>query len=85
MGAIERRRKLPQFKDSKGNIQTLRYIEKKDGLGNLIPNICLKVPTGGGKTLLGVSAVERVNTDYFSKIPGWFYGLFPPKLFIDKP
>ncbi len=69
--------KLPQFKDSKGNIQTLCYIEKKDGLGNLIPNICLKVPTGGGKTLLGVSAVERINIDYFSKNTGLVLWIVP--------
>ena len=69
--------KLPSCRDPKGNVQMLPYIEKKDGLDNLIPNICLKVPTGGGKTLLGVSAVERINTDYFSKNTGLVLWVVP--------
>ena len=69
--------KLPSLRDNKGNVQTLDYIEKEDGLGNLIPNICLKVPTGGGKTLLGVSAVEKINTSYFSKNTGLVLWIVP--------
>ena len=69
--------KLPSLRDNKGNVQTLDYIEKEDGLGNLIPNICLKVPTGGGKTLLGVSAVEKINTSYFSKNTGLVLWVVP--------
>ena len=30
-----------------------------DGAGRAIPNICLKVPTGGGKTLLAAACVSR--------------------------
>ena len=69
--------KLPSFRDNKGNVQPLDYIKQKDGLGNLIPNICLKVPTGGGKTLLGVSAVEKINTSYFSKNTGLVLWIVP--------
>ena len=58
---LEEGEKLPSFKDKKGNLQKLPYISKKDGLGNAIPNICLKVPTGGGKTLIGVHAIGAVN------------------------
>jgi hypothetical protein len=36
-----------------------------------VPNICLKVPTGGGKTLLGTIAVERVNAEYFKTQTGF--------------
>lgn len=28
------------------------YLPKKDGLGRPLPVYCLKIPTGGGKTLL---------------------------------
>ena len=32
--------------------QKRNYQTRKNGLGEPIPQICLKVPTGGGKTLL---------------------------------
>lgn len=31
--------------------------------GEPIPHVCLKVPTGGGKTLLGVAALERIKQE----------------------
>lgn len=31
-----------------------------DGAGRAIPNVCLKIPTGGGKTLLAAASVGRV-------------------------
>lgn len=33
------------------------YAAKKDGLGNGLPHFCLKIPTGGGKTLLAVESI----------------------------
>ena len=37
------------------------YISRSDGADRPIPHICFKVPTGGGKTLLAATALERVN------------------------
>ena len=37
------------------------YVERSDGGGRPIPNVCFKVPTGGGKTLLAAAALERLN------------------------
>ena len=37
------------------------YIPRTDGADRPIPHICFKVPTGGGKTLLAATALERVN------------------------
>lgn len=37
------------------------HVPRTDGMGRSIPHICFKVPTGGGKTLLGVAALERLN------------------------
>ena len=68
---------LPTLKDKNGQIQTPNYLNKKDGLGNIIPNICFKVPTGGGKTLLGICAVERINANYFSKTTGLVLWIVP--------
>ena len=37
------------------------YVERTASAGFPIPHICFKVPTGGGKTLLGAAALERLN------------------------
>ncbi|MXX80549.1 MAG: restriction endonuclease subunit R [Chloroflexi bacterium] len=37
------------------------HVSRTDGMGRPIPHICFKVPTGGGKTLLGVAAIERLH------------------------
>lgn len=34
-----------------------KYKSKKDGLGNSLPHFCLKIPTGGGKTLLAIETI----------------------------
>ena len=46
-----------------GNLAIPEYISRTATSGEPIPHICLKVPTGGGKTLLGVAALERVKRD----------------------
>ena len=38
-----------------------KYVDRKDGAHRPIPHICFKVPTGGGKTLLAASALERLH------------------------
>ena len=48
-----------------------------NGLSRSVPNICLKVPTGGGKTLLGVSAVERINVNFFERNTGFVLWAVP--------
>ncbi len=37
------------------------YVDRIDEANRPIPHICFKVPTGGGKTLLAASALERLN------------------------
>ena len=69
--------KLPISKDQKGRMQNLPYLSKKDGLGNSIPHICLKIPTGGGKTFIGVNAVESINFDYFEQNTGLILWIVP--------
>ena len=41
--------------------QMPEYIPRETASGEPIPHVCLKVPTGGGKTLLGVEAVRRLK------------------------
>ena len=37
------------------------HIDRFDSAGRSIPHICFKIPTGGGKTLLGAAAIERLG------------------------
>ncbi|MCX2522908.1 DEAD/DEAH box helicase [Larsenimonas rhizosphaerae] len=60
-----------------GNPVVAPYLSRLDGLGGSIPNICLKVPTGGGKTLLATAALERVQTDYFKRQTGLVLWVVP--------
>ncbi len=53
---------LPGISDN-GNIEIPDYISRTGTSGEPIPHVCLKVPTGGGKTLLGVAALERIKQD----------------------
>ena len=46
-----------------GNIVIPEYIPRTATSGEPIPHVCLKVPTGGGKTLLGVAALERIKQE----------------------
>ena len=45
------------------NVEIPDHISRTATSGEPIPHICLKVPTGGGKTLLGVAALERIKQD----------------------
>ncbi len=52
---------LPGVPDKKGADKIPEYIAREAASGEPIPHVCLKVPTGGGKTLLGVEAVRRLK------------------------
>jgi type III restriction enzyme len=43
-----------------------QYFPRRNGLKQPLPSFCLKIPTGGGKTLLATKTVDLVNT-YFRK------------------
>ena len=60
-----------------GNAVVAPYLSRHDGLNLSIPNICFKVPTGGGKTLLATAALERVQTDYFKRQTGLVLWVVP--------
>ena len=36
------------------------FSPRQDGVGHEVPNITLKIPTGGGKTYLAVNAISRI-------------------------
>lgn len=58
-------------------IHTQNYTARRDGLNRNIPNICFKVPTGGGKTLLATCAIQRIKQDYFKKNTGFILWIVP--------
>jgi len=75
--ALQNEKALPLSHDKDGNPVPLPYVPRKDGLGRPVPNLCLKVPTGGGKTLLGTIAVERISAEYFKKQTGFVLWIVP--------
>jgi len=56
-----RRGLLPRVKDKHGALMPPPYVERTDSRGRILPHLCLKLPTGGGKTLLGVAALGRMR------------------------
>ena len=54
-----------------------RYSSRFDGAGRAVPNVCLKVPTGGGKTLLAAASVARVFSQYLHRHTGLVLWVVP--------
>jgi type III restriction enzyme len=74
---LNEQRLLPTFRDKKGQVHIAPHVNRQDGLDRPVPNICLKVPTAGGKTLLATAAIERINTDYFHQQTGMVLWVVP--------
>jgi type III restriction enzyme len=53
------------------------YLKKKDGLGRPLPVFCLKIPTGGGKTLLAVKTIDLVHSLYLKRQTGLVAWIVP--------
>ncbi len=69
--ALKARRLLPPaFED-------LPHSSRFDGAGRAIPNVCLKVPTGGGKTLLAAACVAQVFNTWFVRHTGLVLWVVP--------
>lgn len=56
---------------------TRPYSSRWDGAERAIPNVCLKVPTGGGKTLLAAAAIGRVTGSYLRRHTGLVLWIVP--------
>jgi type III restriction enzyme len=46
------------------------FSPRRDGVGRPVPNVCFKVPTGGGKTLLAAAAIARVHARWAERRTG---------------
>lgn len=74
---LNRQRLLPLYYDRQGSAHIAEHVNRYDGIDRAIPNICFKVPTAGGKTLLASGAIERVKNDYFEKQTGFILWIVP--------
>ena len=57
--------------------QTQEHASRFDGAGEAIPNVCLKVPTGGGKTLLAAAAVGQLFSHLHKRSAGLVLWVVP--------
>lgn len=73
--ALRNKRRLPVRKLKDGSI--IAYSGRKDGIGNDVPNICLKIPTGGGKTLLAGHSVSRIMGRFLQRNNGFVLWIVP--------
>jgi len=53
------------------------YSPRQDGTGRPVPDVVLKVPTGGGKTLLAVNGLSRVFGRYLNRNAGFVLWIVP--------
>ncbi len=53
------------------------YSPRFDGIGRTVPNAVMKVPTGGGKTYLAVSALSRILGRYLGRNHGFVLWVVP--------
>ncbi len=53
------------------------YMRRKNGLGEPLPTFCLKIPTGGGKTLLATKVIDLVNRHYRRQQTGLVLWIVP--------
>jgi type III restriction enzyme len=54
-----------------------KHSSRFDGAGEAIPNLCFKIPTGGGKTLLAAASVARVFSLYLKRQTGLVLWVVP--------
>jgi len=53
------------------------YHSEKNGLGEVLPDFYLKIPTGGGKTLLACHTIDLINRIYLKKQIGIVLWIVP--------
>ena len=56
---------------------SVAFSSRTDGIKRPVPNVVFKVPTGGGKTFLAVSALSRILGRYLGKNAGFVLWIVP--------
>ncbi len=57
--------------------RNISFSPRKDGTGAPVPSVCLKIPTGGGKTLLSTYAASRIMGQWVRKNAGFVLWIVP--------
>lgn len=57
--------------------ENIPYSPRFDGVGRQVPNLTLKIPTGGGKTLLAAASVSKIYGRYLSSNTGLVLWIVP--------
>ena len=60
------------------------YLPRRNGLGEPLPAFCLKIPTGGGKTLLATKVIDLVNTRFRRQQTGLVLWIVPSAQIYDQ-
>ena len=60
------------------------WVAREDGLGEPLPSFCLKIPTGGGKTLLATKVIDIVNLHFRKKQTGLVLWIVPTSQIYDQ-
>ena len=68
----------------KKTVRGRAYAARKNGLGEYLPSFCLKIPTGGGKTLLATKVIDLVNTHYLRRQTGLVLWVVPTTQIYDQ-
>lgn len=59
------------------SVTDAQFTSKRNGLGEYLPNFCLKVPTGGGKTLLATYMLDLIQNHYINNKAGLVLWIVP--------
>ena len=68
---------LPKAKDAGGASFIPPWLPRHDGIGRSVPNVCLKLPTGAGKTYLATRAVEQLHRLFHRRATGLVLWIVP--------
>jgi type III restriction enzyme len=68
---------LPKAKDASGALFVPPWLHRTDGIGRPVPNVCLKLPTGAGKTYLATRGIEQLQRLYYRRAHGLVLWIVP--------
>jgi type III restriction enzyme len=68
---------LPKAKDNGGALFVPPWLSRFDGIGRSVPNVCLKLPTGAGKTYLATRGIEQLQRLYYRRAHGLVLWIVP--------
>ena len=68
---------LPKARDKFGCSFVPPLLHRYDGMGRAVPNACLKLPTGAGKTYLATRCIEQLQRLFFRRAHGLVLWIVP--------